>query len=134
MKLFDQIEGLVSGKLNVIKTVVSLIKLEARLAGLSVYPLLINVCMLFIVLITVWLSTMLLLGYLSIMAFSNAITAILIVLLINIMVFIGLLKYLMFNLKNMSFEKTREYFAHKESDEHGKLEKTVDLQDCRDAP
>ena len=125
MNVFEHLEGFVSGKLSIIKTVVSLIQLETRLAGLSVYPLLLNLCMLFIVLMAVWLSTMLLLGYLFLFLFDNTFAAILFILFLNVVLLVLLLKYLMFNLKKMSFEKTRAYFSNKESSEHDKLEKTI---------
>ena len=126
MRLLEQIEGLASNFFGSLNAVLSIIKLEARLAGLSVYPLLLNVCMLFIILTTVWLSLMLLVGYLFTLLFVNIIIAIGLVTLLNIGLFILLLKYLQFNLGNMSFQKTRDYFSKKGKNEHDKLEKTSD--------
>lgn len=124
MRVLEEIEGLVSSKLKLIKTIVSLIKLESRLAGLSIYPLILNICMLFVILITVWLSSMCLMGYLILLVSDNPLLPVFFVLLLNLMILLGLLKYLSFNLKSMSFERTRAYFSEKESADHDKLEKT----------
>ncbi len=124
MKIIEEIAGLVSGKLDVFKTIVSIIRLETRLAGLSVYPLLLNVCMLLIVLMAMWLSTLLLVGYLALLTFDSTIAAIIFILLLNGGLFLGLLKYLTFNLKKMSFEKTRKYVFNTESN-HDDEQKTT---------
>jgi len=131
MKILEEIEGLVSSKICVIKTIISIIKLETRLAGLSIYPLLLNICMLLVVLIAMWGSTMLLLGYLVIFVSDSNLLAIISILLLNSGLFLGLLKYLMFNLKKMSFEKTREYIAKRESQDD-KQEKEIDYANCND--
>lgn len=129
MKIIEEIEGLVSSKLAVMKTMMSIIKLETRLAGLSIFPLLLNVCMLLIVLMTLWASTMTLLGYFLIVTFDNPMLAIGSIVLLNLAIILGLSKYLAFNLKQMSFEKTREYILNKEN-EHGK--ETINRSDCNE--
>ena len=131
MNIFDEIEGLVSSKISIIKTTLSIIKLETRLAGLSIYPLLLNICMLLIVLMTIWSSTMILLGHFALLAFDNTILAISSILLLNVGLLLGLMKYLMFNLQNMSFEKTRAYISSKESDDD-KQEKKINYQNSSD--
>ena len=118
MKILEEIDGLVSNKIGVIKTIISIFKLETRLAGLSVYPLLLNVCMLLIVLIAIWFSCMLLLGYFTLSIVDNIIIAISSVLFLNVLLFVGLLKYLTFNLQKMSFEKTREFISRRENGHH----------------
>ncbi len=117
MQFFEEIEGLVSSKWSALLSLISLIKLEATLAGLSIFPLLLNVLMLLVVLLTVWLSTMVMVGYGIIQAYNSGIIATLAVLLLNGLLLGILLKYLLFNLKQMSFEKTRLHLArHKEND------------------
>lgn len=123
MEAFKQLEALVSAKIAVIKTACSLIGLEARLAGLSFFPLILNICMLLVVLITVWLSTMFLLGYFVLLVSHHFLLSIFLTLLLNIGLLLGLLKYLSFNIRNMSFQKTREYFSQNKDTEHEKLEK-----------
>ena len=130
MKFFEQIEGLVSNKLATLKTMHSIFKLEARLAGLSVYPLLLNLCMLFVVLITLWLSVMLLIGYFILLCFGSLLLAFIFISVLNLGLLFGLLKYLSFNLRNMSFEKTRTYLSSKESSEDDKLKKTINRKNC----
>ncbi len=111
MRILDELEGLVSSQWGVIKAGLSLTKLEAKLAGLSVYPLLINWCLLLVCLTSVWLSAMGLLGYGLMWASDNVLVAIAGVFLFNILAFGILLQYLFFNLKKMSFEKTRAYLS-----------------------
>jgi len=128
MKILEHIEGLVSGKVAIFKMVMEIAKLETRLAGLSVYPLLINLSMLLIVLMATWLVTMVLMGYGLLLSFGSPVVAILSVLVLNMVLLGFLLNYLSFNLKKMSFEKTREFFSHTASDEHDQLEKTANYE------
>lgn len=111
MRFLNEIEGLVSSQFNVIKTGLSLTRLEARLALLSVYPLVINVCMLFVILVSTWLVTMGMLGYGLMQVYDSVILAMSGVLIVNILMLGLLLRYLLFNFKNMSFEKTRAYLS-----------------------
>jgi hypothetical protein len=125
MKILEEIDGFVSGKINVIRTMLSIIKLETKLAGLSVYPLLINLCMLLVILTAVWFSGLLLLGYFIVLTFDSVLIAMGSLLFLNVMLFVILLKYLSFNLKRMSFEKTREFFSQSER-LHNDQEKKID--------
>ncbi|WP_058388934.1 hypothetical protein [Legionella oakridgensis] len=119
MRIVDELLGLVSSKLEMIKTIIAIMKLETRLARLSVFPLLLNLCMLFVVLITLWWTAMCMLGYSVHLLYNNTIIAISSVLFLNLIVFILLLKYLQFNVKNMGFTKTREIlFQHKDGHHH----------------
>ncbi len=115
MEAFKQVEHFVSARLAVIKTLFTLVQLEARLAALSVFPLLVNLCLLFIVLITLWLSTFVLVGYGTFLATHNIPLSLVVPFLINLLFLLGLTKYLLFNLKSMSFEKTRLYFSQNKS-------------------
>lgn len=115
MRLLEDIEGLVTAKIAVLQTCVSLFKLEANLASLSIYPLLLNMCMILIVLTTTWGSATLLLGYAIFLVVDNLLLSMGIVLLLNLILMGGLLKYLSYNLKKMSFEKTREFISNKEN-------------------
>lgn len=115
MSLFSEIESLVSAQIDVVKTAVSILRLETRLAGLSVYPLLLTLCFLLIGLMGVWTCAMLALGYILAMVVPNTLLCILALLVLNTGIVFGLLRYLFFNLKNMSFEKTRQYIAQYET-------------------
>lgn len=125
IKIIEQIEDLVSNKLATFKTIFSIFKLEARLAGLSVYPLVLNICMLLVILVTLWLVTMVLVGYAVVFFLSTLLPAILFVLIINLFLCWALLRYLNFNLHQMSFEKTRAYLSPQESNDNDKLQKTI---------
>lgn len=115
MEALKQIEELVSTKLAIIKTIFSIIKLETRLAGLSIFPLLMNVCMLLIVLMSVWVLISLLMGYGILLIFHNVLISLLSVFFVNLIILLSLIKYLTYNLRNMSFEKTRAYLANHKS-------------------
>jgi len=125
MEALKQVEHLVSAKLAVIKTLLELVRLEVRLAGLSVFPLLLSLCLVLVVLMTAWLSLSLLMGYGILMAFHNILLSLGGVFLINLGIVLYLFKSLAFNLKNMSFEKSRSYFSQNASIDYEQLEKTV---------
>ena len=123
MHFIDELLGLFSSQLSVIKTVFSMTKLEAKLALLSVYPLIINVLMLLVILMGTWLIAMSLLGY-GLLQVINSVTWVLLAMLVLNLLVLGLLvSYLFFNLKNMSFEKTRAYLLR---DNH-ESKKTVEV-------
>lgn len=128
-KFFEQIEGLINSKISVFKTLFSIFKLEARLAGLSVYPLLLNVCLLFVILITLWLSIMLVIGCCAMLFLHTILQATFFIILLNLILFFILLKYLTFNLSNMSFEKTRAYLSPKEDSKDGQFKTPIAQRD-----
>jgi hypothetical protein len=131
IKIFEEVEGFVSNKLSSIKTTFSIFKLEARLAGLSVFPLLLNMCMLFVVLITLWLSTMTLIGYFCALFGGTFLSAVFLIFILNLGLFFGLIKYLTYNLDNMSFKKTRMNLSPRESSDD-ELKKTIDRKNYSD--
>lgn len=130
MSLFDQLEGLITAKIGAITDLLTLIKLEARLAGLSIFPLILNLCLLFVILISLWLTLMLLLGTGFYLLGHNLILAISGILFINLLAVWGLWRYLNFNLRNLSFIQTRAYFSSTESTTYDRIQKTTDSQDC----
>ena len=132
MKIFEHLEGLASSDVGITKTVLSIIKLETRLAGLTVYPLIINICMVLIVLMTIWVSLMCLIGFFISHAFESPLIALSSVLGLNVFLLIILLFYLNYNLKNMSFEKSRAYFSAIGKDEHDKLSEKSDSPNRQD--
>jgi hypothetical protein len=120
MRILEELAGLLAEKLDTMKSIVAIVQLETRLARLSVYPLILNICMLLIISMGMWLSTMTLLGYFALLAFNNMIGAILSIMMLNVVFFLGLLKYLSFNLKNMSFTKTRAYLLDERDNDEPK--------------
>lgn len=126
MEALKQVEHLVSTRIALVKTLLTMMRLEARLAGLSVFPLVLNICLLLVVFMACWLLFSLLMGY-GILFVSNSFPlSLCFVFLFNLCALLGLAKYLTFNLKNMSFEKTRAYFSQNKSIEDEQFEKAVD--------
>jgi hypothetical protein len=115
MESLKQAEQFVSTKMAIIKTLYSLILLEARLARLSIFPLLMNLCMLLVILMSLWILTSILIGYGILLAFNSLLISFLLVLALNVIIFLSLVKYLTYNVKNISFEKTQAYFSNKMS-------------------
>ncbi len=109
MPVLDELQGLVTNKLGEMKSFYALLKLEAKLAGLSVFPLILNVCLLFVILLSFWITSMCMLGYGVMIAYNNLFIALSAVFLTHVVFFALLLFYLNFNIKKMSFEKTRHY-------------------------
>ena len=126
MNILDHLEGYFSQNLKIAKTFITLVKFEIRLAGLSIYPLVLNICMLFVILLSAWISMVVLIGYylVSLMGFVGAISSIV---LMNLFLLFILLRYLSFNLRNMSFENTRNFLSKKEC-EH-ELTKATETRD-----
>lgn len=115
MNFAEDIEGLVSNKIEVFKTMLAIVKLETRLLGLSILPLILNVVMILVAVVTIWSSLMLIVGYNLMHWFSSFIVGVFGIMSFNVLIAFGLFKYLSFNLKNMSFEKTRAYFNQRET-------------------
>ncbi len=123
MRIFDELFGLVSSKVNIFKTLMVLLKLEARLAGMSVFPLLVNICLLFVIFISTWILTIILIGFGIYQFYPNAWVALGSVFGFNLIVLGILVKYLLFNLKKMTFEKTRKFWSNRGNSNELKLKK-----------
>lgn len=132
MNILDEIISLVSEKIIVFKTVGTIIKLETRLAGLSIIPCLWSVGLLFLVVGGMWLLVQALLTYFFIEVFNNIPLGIFLTLSVNVGVFIILIYYIVYNLKRMSFEKTRAYLSHMERGRDESVEKTIDRRNSHD--
>jgi hypothetical protein len=128
MNIIEELIGLASEKIIVLKTVGSIIKLETRLAGLSLVPFLITVGLLIFVLFGIWMVTLCLMTYAFVLAFQNVLLAIVATLVVNTGFLIILLYYCLNNLRNMSFEKTRAYLKHREKGQDDKRKKAGDRQ------
>ena len=111
MELIDHVRRFVSGNVEIATTLFSLIKLEFQLAGLSVYPLLLNITMILVILMTLWIFGMFLIQYVLWQLIGSLTWSIVFILFVNLIVFAILLKQLSSNLQKMSFEKTRKFFA-----------------------
>lgn len=119
MRLLKEIEGFISNQCHALSILFSIINLEITLAKLSIYPLLITVLMFGIVLISFWLTTSALLGYGIFWMTDNVFMALGGMLFCQGIALVFLIKYLRFNVKNMSFERTRRYLNGLSSPEKG---------------
>ncbi|WP_419420590.1 hypothetical protein ACNVED_04615 [Legionella sp. D16C41] len=125
MKFFEHLEGLISSKIEFAKNFWALFKLEAKLAGLNIYPLFINLALLPILLLTIWFSTMTLIGYIVAVLSGHVWLGIVAVLLLNAIILAIVVKRLISNVRQMSFEKTRACFVnHKVRGAHELQERT----------
>ena len=134
MRLIKELEGLISNQLSVIKTCLSMTKLEAKLAGLSVVPLLINVCFLLVCVMSTWVTAMVILGYILMQTLGSIPLALSGVFIFNMLTLALLFLYLRFNLKKMSFEKTRAYLSRYKELKNNELKKTCDDGDSGSRP
>lgn len=111
MNIVQDIESYVVNKVGEAKSLMALAKLEAKLAKLSLVPLLITLFAMLFVVSSTWLFTMILLSYGIFYFFHNIWFALGGVLIFNLIILGILVKYLLFNIKSMSFEKTRKYLS-----------------------
>ncbi|MFC3907663.1 hypothetical protein ACFORL_01035 [Legionella dresdenensis] len=123
MKLIDHLDGLVSSRINAVKGIWALFRLEAKLAGLTVFPLLVNLVWLLVLLVTVWFSAMALLAYISFYyTGGQTLLSIELVFGVNIALLLIAMLCLKRKIRNLSFEKTRTCLADSkirmENDEH----------------
>lgn len=126
MKLFTELEGFVTGKISLVKMLVSLIRLEARLAGQSVYPLLFNACLLLTLLITTWATAVVLIGYGLLLVSGSLIVTLLLVLLIHLALLALSAGRLKTNLHCMSFARTRHYLNATKDETHVSIPQKTD--------
>jgi hypothetical protein len=129
MNIIEELEGLISSKTKSMKLVFSLIKLETSLARLSILPLIFNIIMVLVILMTTWFATMMLWGYLFFMLSSSLIMGVVSIVLLNLILLYFLYQLMKYNLNNMSFAKTREYFSKKGSNEENEPKKITERAD-----
>ncbi len=111
MSIFESVYGLAVNKLESLQTLMSMTKLEVRLARLSIYPLIINICSILVILMTTWAAAMTMLGYGIILMSDNIWIALTAVILFNLLILTLLKRILSYNIRKMSFQKTRQYFG-----------------------
>lgn len=126
MNIIEELEGLISSKTQSMKLVFSLIKLETSLARLSILPLIFNIIMVLVILMTTWFATMMLWGYLFFMLSSSLILGVVSIVLLNLILLYFLYQLMKYNLNNMSFAKTREYFSKMGSNEDNEPKKITE--------
>lgn len=126
MNIIEELEGLISSKTESMQLLLSLFKLEINLARLSIIPLVFNIIVILVIVLTTWFATMMLWGYLFYMLSTSVLLAVVSIVLLNLILLYFLLRLMKYNLKNMSFEKTRAFFSRKGSDEENESKKITD--------
>ena len=111
----EHLSSFVSNKIDLVKNLFTVFRLEAKLAQLSIVPLILNIIILFVIMMTIWCGLMILGGYLVMILGASLIKALILTLCFNLLLLLGLIKYLSFNANNISFKQTRAYFSSKEN-------------------
>lgn len=112
MNFVTHLEKLISAKKSLIKDTYALFVLEAKLAKLSVYPLILSFVMLLPLLISLWLLCTGLLGWgLLALVHHNVYLVLAILLVLHVLILVLLLRNCNNKLKTMSFAKTRSVLS-----------------------
>lgn len=109
MGAWSEVEGLIASKLQSIKTLLSMTALEAKLTQLSIAPFMVTGVMLLVVLVTVWVALMGMLGCVIWEMQHRLMWAFGSILLVNVIILFILQRCLVYHLRHMSFQKTRQY-------------------------
>ncbi len=109
MGAWQEAEGLIASKLQSIKTLLSMTALEAKLTRLNIAPFMVTGVMLSMVLVTVWIALMGMLGCFVWEMQHRLMWSFGAVLLVNVLLLIILQKCLVYYLRHMCFQKTRQY-------------------------
>ncbi|KTC86285.1 hypothetical protein [Legionella brunensis] len=122
INFIEHLEGLIVSKIAVARGVLTLFRLEAKLAGLNIVPLLTSLAVLIALCLSTWLTVMVLIGYL-ITLLIGPLLAMITVLLLNAVAlfFVGI--SLSSCIKQMSFEKTRALLSNQQSEGSHELAK-----------
>lgn len=124
MNPLHHLKDLIFSEAGIVRNILDIARLEARLARLSIGPLLLNLAILIVIGLGFWFALMVGVGYLLGILFHNILLGIVGVIVIH-MIFMGFLIYwLLYNLKNISFKHTRKIFSQRQSIDYEKLEKT----------
>ncbi|KTC89247.1 MULTISPECIES: hypothetical protein [Legionella] len=128
MKFFEHAKGFFSNKTEYSKGIYALFKLEAKLAGLNLLPFLVGLIVLLALAITVWLTFMILIGYVIILLSKQPLTAIISILVLNLALALYLIRDMKQRLQEMSFARTRNCLrTSEEGDESESTERAVEF-------
>jgi len=126
MEFVKHLEGLASSHFKIAKGILSIFKLEARLAKSSIAPLIASLFVLFIILLSSWLSLMVLGGYILTLTLHNILYTLLIIFIFHLFLLLLLGRFLLITIRRMSFEKTRECLSYQSGSLRNELKKTTD--------
>ncbi len=132
IETIEELQRLILNKWGVFTSLCSLINLEAKLARLSLLPLMITLLILIGALVSLWLLLTTLLTYCFWLVFQSVGFALFLTIIIHILILVILIKFLIFNLANISFVKTRAYFTTRgEQKNHEDQTAKISNQKCR---
>lgn len=132
MNIIESIESLISNKIGEIKSIYTLIKLEAKLSVRSLSHLLLYGCLFFFIFIAFWLITMGLMIYGLHLLLGNLFYALGLVWVFNLVIILILLKCILSTTSRMSFRKTMDYFSNIESEKYESFDKTITIRNRPD--
>jgi hypothetical protein len=124
MKFINHLEGLLVSKYTIAKALLTLFKLEAKLAGLNIAPLLISIGAITALCFSGWLLLVMLIAY-PIMLLLNPFVALFIIFALNVLALGFAVKSLMLCVKQMSFEKTRALLTQYQPKESHELTQRI---------
>lgn len=128
MKFFEHVKGFFSNKAEYSKGLYALFKLEAKLAGLNLLPFLVGLIVLLALAITVWLTLMILIGYVIILLSKQSLTAIITILVLNLALALYLVRDMKQRLQEMSFARTRNCLRTSEKgNENESTERAIEV-------
>lgn len=107
--MLNQLTGFLSNQFQVVKSLGTLVKLEAKLAHLSAKRLIFSICALGILILTTWINLLIIVGYVVDQVTHQFWLALLSVLFLNVTFLAILLKYAKKNIQNMQFEQTKNF-------------------------
>lgn len=132
MEFLRHLESLLSNKLGIAKDLFKLFKLEARLAGMSVFPLLLSLSLVIAFVLTLWLTFMLLIGDLILILTQKPLLAIASLLVMNLILTLFFVRILKQRLEQISFARTRACLKKpQERNERGPGEESIITINCR---
>ncbi len=133
MKVFEEIAQLISTKLNIGLSFFRLVGLEARLAGLSLVPLLCSLVGLIVIGLSAWLTLVAILFFAINMLLNNIMLSLTCLFLLNLLTLAILAKAMLYNVNNMSFKNTRKLLIsrNENSTQHEKTKAHTSHQDRR---
>lgn len=112
MKFLAHLEGYLSSRVEIANKLLTLFKLEAKLAELNAFPFLIGIVLLIPLLLTLWLLIMVILGYLVFVMAAKLWVSFLVLLAIHVLMLWIIISDLKRRIRQMSFVRTRDCLAH----------------------
>lgn len=125
IEFIEHVEGIIVSKVSLLKDFYALIKLEARLAGMNVIPLMICCALMFALITGFGLTLISLTGYILFLLTDNLMIVMSLLLLIMIIGMFFVARVALGCIRQMSFERTRECFAASRSGEQHVKEKAA---------